>query len=55
MRWRIPGFAFSIESEVVKDEVLPFGHVLQNHQHKTLTLKSPDKLRAEVSSAVRKH
>ncbi len=45
--------AFSIESEVVKDEVLPFGYVLQNHQHTTLTLQSPNKLRAEVSGDIK--
>lgn len=45
--------AFSIESEAVKDEVLPFGYVLQNHQHTTLTLQSPNKLRAEVSGDIK--
>lgn len=44
---------FSIESNSTSDEVLPFGYVLQNHQHGTLTVQSPNKLRAEVSGDVK--
>lgn len=45
--------AFSIESEATSDEVLPFGYVLQNHQHATLTVQSPNKLRAEVGGDIK--
>lgn len=44
---------FSIDSSSTSDEVLPFGYVLQNHQRATLTVQSPNKLRAEVSGDIK--
>lgn len=43
----------SISVHGTSDEVLPFGYVLQNNQEATLTLQSPNKLRAEVSGDIK--
>ncbi len=43
----------SIASHSTSDEVLPFGYVLQNNQEVTLTIQSPNKLRAEVSGDIK--
>lgn len=46
--------SFSVQTHGTRDEVLPFGYVVQNHESGTLTVQSPNKLRAEIDGDVRK-
>ena len=43
----------SISAHGTRDEVLPFGYKVQNHEQATLTFQAPNKLRAEVTGDIR--
>ena len=44
---------FSIDSRSTRDEVVAFGYKVQHNEHSTLTVKLPDKLRAEIAGDLR--